>query len=146
MHALQITPTIAAPIGWRQMIPALLAGLAIEELTDPGTVPDGLFGQAIVWLPSGQPEHLSPGPRDRDRRAMALPAECRLSAVSKRAVGCGRVCNSDRKTGRPRRPRALDADGIVQVTARDLRTSATTAGGRARAGNPRTSRGPETAS
>lgn len=35
-------------------ITALLDGLAIEELTNPGTVPDDLFGEAIVRLLSGQ--------------------------------------------------------------------------------------------
>jgi AcrR family transcriptional regulator len=34
-------------------ITALLDGLGIEELTDPGAVPDELFGQAIVRLLSG---------------------------------------------------------------------------------------------
>lgn len=36
-------------------ITALLDGLAIEELTDPGAVPDELFGQVIVRLLSGRP-------------------------------------------------------------------------------------------
>jgi hypothetical protein len=46
------------PADWlATTIAALLDGLAIEELTEPGTVTDELFGQAIVWLPSRQPDH-----------------------------------------------------------------------------------------
>jgi AcrR family transcriptional regulator len=52
-HALQITPAMPADL-LATTITALLDGLAIEELINPGTVPDELFGRAIVRLLAGQ--------------------------------------------------------------------------------------------
>jgi AcrR family transcriptional regulator len=50
-----ITPAMPADT-LATTITALLDGLAIEELTNPGAVPDELFGQAIVRLLSGSAE------------------------------------------------------------------------------------------
>jgi AcrR family transcriptional regulator len=56
-HAQAPGITASMPIdGLATTITALLDGLAIEELTNPGAVPDELFGQAIVGLLSGQPD------------------------------------------------------------------------------------------
>ena len=53
--ASQITPMPGDCLA--STIAALLDGIAIEELTEPGTVADEPVGQAIVWLPSLQPDH-----------------------------------------------------------------------------------------